>query len=251
MQNSENEDRNLCIECAEEISRAAKKCRHCGAYQRRYHRWSGPLVTILSLMVAFISLVVGARDQIENLIHPKTPIFAVLEDSNAGGRELNLVAQNESSDSLVVEDMECFMAFSSDPSESRFMDSLWHGDQSAIIAPGAKVSFPVQWITSADVFEAGEGQGTIPRASVSVRRWSSSCGCDPDRDIDEMIDIPVTVCRLKFRTSRRVQSHYDFRAPILDSSMREMIDGWDDTEIDATEAMPEEVSHGYNWFSEE
>jgi len=33
-----------CVECAEMISRDAKKCRHCGAYQRRSARWVGPLV---------------------------------------------------------------------------------------------------------------------------------------------------------------------------------------------------------------
>ena len=68
-----------CVECAEKIKLDARKCRHCGAYQRRHHRWSGPVVTILSLLVAIVSLVLGGIDEIRDLVHPKTPLFAKLD----------------------------------------------------------------------------------------------------------------------------------------------------------------------------
>lgn len=213
-----------CVECAETISAGAKKCRHCGAYQTRTYRWFGPLVTVLSLLVAIISLVLGGVDQVRDLFWPRTPLFAVLENDGTGTLFLNV--HNESGDSVVVEDMMCFMAYTADPDDTRYMDSLWMDDKSSIIAPGERSRYAVQWMASGEIdqAEASRFDAPLPRASIDIRRWSSTCGCNPGRDMNETIAVPVSVCRLYFRTFRNTVKVYDFRASAIDSDMLRMID---------------------------
>lgn len=223
-----------CVECSEEIIEGARKCRHCGAYQRRSHRWSGVVVTILSLLVAVISLVLGGIDQFRDLIHPQTPLFAVIEPADTdeqflmSDNEVSLLVQNESDDSVAIENMMCFRSFTADEEDARFLDAIWMDDDSSIISPGSQTRYPVFWMGSGEVIGPDDQRfnAPLPRDTRTARRWSSSCGSCPNRDMNETIDIPITMCRLYFRTSRNTAEIYDFPAPHIDGAMGRMIDDW-------------------------
>lgn len=217
-----------CLECAENIPIDARKCKHCGEYQRRSLRWSGVAVTILSLIVAIISLVFSGMDQVRDLVNPKTPLFSVLEEDE--NNQIFLFTHNESDDSIVVEQMMCFQTFSADRNDHRFMNSHWMNDESSIISPGGNSRYAVHWMVSTKIDQQMDTRfdAPLPRETKTVRRWQSSCGCDPDRDMSETVEKPITVCRLYFRTSRNAEDIYDFRAPVLDADMGGMIDRWDE-----------------------
>ena len=211
----ERNSSKACVECAEEIVSGAKKCRHCGAYQRRSARWVGALVTVLSLLIAIFSLVLSSRDQIYDLIYPTTPLFAALEVSEA--EATHLVVHNESTESVVIEDMMCFLKLTADSNDGRYVDSHWMFEPSSIVPQGSVFEADVQWMASgvSEVEMDSRANAPIPFDFVEGRRWSTSCACDPDRDMDETIIRPVPVCRVYFRSSRRLEDHYDFRAGTL------------------------------------
>lgn len=67
---SSNEPKKPCLICAEPIAFAAKKCKYCGSYQdyRRHFTFSG---TILSLLVALVSVLALSAPIIKSALEPK------------------------------------------------------------------------------------------------------------------------------------------------------------------------------------
>lgn len=217
-----------CIECAEEIDKGALKCRHCGAYQHKSKRWMGPLVTILSLLVAVLSLAISSLDKVYDLAFPKSPLFAALEESE--NSTMHLTVHNESPDSVVIEDMKCFLKFTIDESDHRYMDSFWAETDSSIIPPDGVFESQVEWMGSTVVDDELDSYvgAPLPKAEIQVRRWhSGGCACDGSNephDPNEKITIPISACRIYFRSSRLKLSYYDFSAQALDNFLGGMRD---------------------------
>jgi hypothetical protein len=176
-------------------------------------------------------LILGGIDQIRDLVHPRTPLFAVLEPVEIEDRflvstyDVSLLVHNESDDSVVVEDMACFRSFTADEEDLNFLDSIWVNDTSSIISPGTYKQLIVSWRGSGDLVGPDDRRSIepLPRGVRTVRRWNSTCGACPDRDMSETIDIPITICRLYFRTSRNTEEIYDFPATYIDGQMGRMI----------------------------
>jgi len=148
---------------------------------------------------------------------------------------------------VVIENMMCFLKLTTESDDNRYVDSFWMFDPSSILPSGSVFEADVQWMASAvnELEIDRRADASIPFDYVERRRWSSTCGCDPDRDMDETILVPVTVCRVYFRSSRRAENHYDFRAglylEILEDIRREEL-GLEPIPTDITIQGPMEVT---------
>lgn len=206
-----SQKQNRCVECHETIEGQAKKCRHCGAYQRKSARWTGGLITVLSLLLALLTTFISSRDQIRDIINPKTPLFAAIEDVDD---QFFLKVHNQSDESVVLENMMCFVKLTEDQTDERYLDSHWWGDQSSIIAPGDIFQTEVGWGGSAVIEGHTDDKVGEPLPFEIVTRWrmSSGCACDPNAPYEPTYTEPGTMCRLYYRSSRNASSYYDFSA---------------------------------------
>lgn len=204
------------------------------------------LVTILSLLVAVISLVLGGIDQFRDLVYPRTPLFAVIEPATSEDQflvstyDVSLLVHNESDDSVVIEDMVCFRSFTADEEDLNFLDAIWENDASSIISPGKQEQFTVSWRGSGGLVGPDDQRSIepLPRETRTVRRWQSSCGACPNRDMSETDDIPITICRLYFRTSRDTDEIYDFPAAYIDGEMERIIHDMEHTPLEVPTVEP-------------
>lgn len=200
-----------CIECHETIAGQAKKCRHCGAYQRKSARWTGGLITVLSLLLALLTTFISSRDQIADIINPKTPLFAAIEDVDD---QFFLKIHNQSDESVVLENMMCFVKLTEDQTDDRYLDSHWSGDQSSLIAPGEIFQTEIS-LGGSGVIEGHTDDKVgepLPFEIVTRRRMTSGCACDPNGPYEPTYTEPGTMCRLYYRSSRNASSFYDFSA---------------------------------------
>jgi ribosomal protein L40E len=67
----------VCSSCAEQIPKAAVKCRFCGSYQTWRGRLAGGAATILALLVALISVIRSSAPIVVGLLRPKTAAFTL------------------------------------------------------------------------------------------------------------------------------------------------------------------------------